>query len=42
MILFGCTTEVEGRVSRGGCRNPPPYGNQAEDGEGRSGLIIME
>ena len=24
MILWGCTTEVDGRVARGGCGHPPP------------------
>ena len=42
MILCGYTTEVAGRVARDGCRHPPPKGNQAEGGEGRSGLRRME
>ena len=47
MILCGCTTEVDGIVSRGGCRHgapppPPPDENQTEIGEGRSGLRISE
>ena len=25
MILCGCTTEVDGRVARGGCGHPPRH-----------------
>ena len=32
MILCGCTTEVDGRVARGGCEHPLPRG---ESGGGR-------
>ena len=43
MIPCGCTTELYGRVARGGCGHPPPPdGNQAEGREWRSGLRRVE
>ena len=41
MILCGCTSELDGRVARDGCGNPP-YRNQAEGGEGRRRLRRVE